>query len=119
MNCKYLAFTPLIGFLFSAAVSAETFEGAGVVQQVQLDKYLIEVNEKLYSLPLSVADRINPSISAEVESLPTSGQAAIFQLYAGARIRFSGVLASPYPIIDIIEVESNPVRFLRKVQVHE
>jgi hypothetical protein len=29
------------------------------------------------------------------------------------------VLASPYPIIDIIEVESNPVRFLRKVQVDE
>lgn len=108
MSIKSLIYISIIG-LISFGAHAESFQGDGTIQQVQREKYIVEINNKLYSLPQTVSDRINPSTNTEIESLPTSGQAVIFQLQKGSMVKFSGIKNSPYDVIDTLQILTNPI----------
>lgn len=80
------------------AAQAATFEDAGTVQQVMVERSLIEVNDKLYSLPSTVTAGQNAS----------SGP-IIFQLRRGTVVGFSGHDASlEHPLINSMVIHRQP-----------
>ncbi|MCW3147090.1 PilY2 family type 4a fimbrial biogenesis protein [Stutzerimonas stutzeri] len=91
-------FRPLIalsaGLLAGTAHSA-SFEGVGSIDDVQLGRNLIVVQEVIYALP---------------NNTMLNGTPAILQLKPGYLIGFSGIEASPHSIIESIYLYPETVR---------
>lgn len=85
--------------VFVGAVGAQNFEGVGEISEVRLGENLIEVNEQLYSLPMSTL---------------LDGRAAIVQLQPGYQIGFSGAVGSPYSVIKSVYLYPESVLRVRR-----
>lgn len=85
-----LSISPLV-----ATAEVNTFEEAGMIEDVNAGKNLITVNETLYYLPASVQ--------------LYDGGAAILKVRPGYVVSFNGVLASPYNRISELYIHPDSV----------
>lgn len=76
-------------FGFATAGQAQTFEGSGLIQNIDLDRNIIQVGDERYQLP---------------NSTQLDGSPALPQLREGQTANFSGTDASPLPVIESIYV---------------
>lgn len=83
-RCLAVAF-----FGVATAGQAQTFEGSGLIQDVDLEKDTIQVDDQRYQLPRSTL---------------LDGSPALQQLQEGQTANFSGTDASPHPVIESIYV---------------
>ncbi|PTU73993.1 hypothetical protein DBO85_11550 [Pseudomonas mangrovi] len=83
--------------LCSAAAQAQTFEESGVVEKVFSERSLIQVNDRMYTLPNRVTESLSPGAGP-----------AIFQLRTGTVVNFSGITGGQYPLIDSMAILRQP-----------
>ncbi|MCO3058639.1 hypothetical protein FA246_20740, partial [Pseudomonas aeruginosa] len=68
----------------SWAEEPRTFEGAGVVLEVQVEKNLVDIDHSFYRLPNSTAQ---------------NGMPSLFQVKPGSVVSYSGVVSQPLSTI--------------------
>ncbi|ABR82936.1 TPA: type 4a fimbrial biogenesis protein PilY2 [Pseudomonas aeruginosa] len=73
----------------SWAEEPRTFEGAGVVLEVQVEKNLVDIDHSFYRLPNSTAQ---------------NGMPSLFQVKPGSVVSYSGVVSQPLSTITSIYI---------------
>ncbi|MGG2511010.1 type 4a fimbrial biogenesis protein PilY2 [Pseudomonas aeruginosa] len=71
------------------AEDPQTFEGAGVVFEVQVEKNLVDIDHRLYRLPNSTV---------------RNGMPSLFQVKPGSVVPYSGTVSQPWPTITDIYI---------------
>ncbi len=85
-NIKWLG---IAAMAWTTSSFAQTFEGGGMIQNVDMEKMIIQVADQRYLLPRSTL---------------LEGAPALQQVKAGQTANFSGLEASPHPIIESIYI---------------
>ena len=71
------------------AEEPQTFEGAGVVFEVQVEKNLVDIDHRLYRLPNSTV---------------RNGMPSLFQVKPGSVVSYSGTVSQPWSTITEIYI---------------
>ncbi|HGN1360111.1 TPA: type 4a fimbrial biogenesis protein PilY2 [Pseudomonas aeruginosa] len=71
------------------AEEPQTFEGAGVVFEVQVEKNLVDIDHRLYRLPNSTV---------------RNGMPSLFQVKPGSVVSYSGTVSQPWSTITDIYI---------------
>lgn len=87
-------FVVLTSAILSSGLSAENFEGIGVIDEINPSNNLIIVGEETFKLPNTVL---------------FEGSSVINQIKPGNQIGFSGDEASPHPVITSVYIYPDSV----------